>query len=585
MRPAPILLALLLAAAPAAAGPEDEVAAARGEFEAIVKEVAAEVRTPHGDSLTKLVHDFVSHDARVVHDVEAAAWRGHRHGIREGLSMAPPVEQVIRFLHGLKRRGDPGMVWYGERPGLEVVAGAVVLRAASGGGGSGPGIGELDVPFEKLVEGTEVRAFPLPKAEDLVAVDVPEDRGMDEPHWSDSAVIDFGMALGEACATDDDAFQKLLARAMSRPTSRCLFLALGWSSRPEAREFLSHVLGDLSAKGWRRSPYAWIPSPIDSTVTALRHADEKAYDRALKSLSDVQRFRVVGTPSVAEILRNRLAAVDAASGADAHRAALLHLCDTVRSLGELPSGADGSAVLHVMLDCLGGNDEALRTEALGTAQRLLAGATHVRTVLFTLRSPTGTRSDEGEVLGALAGPEAALRQLVADVDAGRIVLGEPDPAEPQRARVTDGDRARSDVPQDLFMGGDPAIAPVRVSAWWKGTSLHVCIVNESRGALAVDPVSIRYGLAEKVVVTTTLAGEVPKAQTRHRLALGRFWPCCAVAANCVVVLRPGATFECDVPVSGELRGTPPVDICVDGPPVLGSPDSAPIVRFGWTRVL
>src|SRR5437016_5357203 len=103
----PTSLVVALAAVGRAAPEDAEIEKARAKFDAIVRECESDRRAPHGDSLTKIVHDFLSHDAAIVRRVEAAAWRDSRHGSKTWNRHSMEIENAIRFLHEIPQRRDP----------------------------------------------------------------------------------------------------------------------------------------------------------------------------------------------------------------------------------------------------------------------------------------------------------------------------------------------------------------------------------------------------------------------------------------------------------------------------------------------
>ena len=578
------LAALLLVALAASIGRADDdgFVKARADFDAIVDAVATnaryERRMPKGPSLTRIVSDLVSHDAAVVRRVEATAWDAARSG---GGSYV--IESVIRFLHGMDARRDPGTREYGERSGLDVVGGAVVLRQNRGSSHSGPLMQAFNAPFDEFVGDAPLRTPPSPNATDLLSVAVVESRNIVEPSWSDSARIDLGMALGEVCAKDDAGFAKLLARAKTEPLTPHLLLALGWSTRREAVEFLSHAVADLASTTWN-SGYSL--SPLAAALFALDHADSVAYDRVIAGLSEEQSCRALGEPSALELMRRRLAAVDAAKDAGG-REAILAFFATSRSMAQMPGGDDAARALRVLLDGLASSEEAVRGSAATAANALLCGelGEPIEESYFPL---SGRRTCKGANLGMLGDAETTVRRCLADVEAGRLAFHDdllPEHQRATRTRAADslGGSARTDVKYDDPLREDPP-QPIRVAATWTATGLHLRLTNEGETFVAVDPVGLQFGRIVRFTIDTTKRGAI-RTETRLRLLLGfvRGYP--AVRGKEMVSLAPHLTYETDIAVRAEFRGEKNVDLAIDRYGVfIADARASPVVAFDWTPV-
>lgn len=579
-----LAIALLVALAAPAPAADDEVAAARKTFRAIVQEVVTDPRVPRGRSLTGLVHDLTSHPADVVRAAESKEWSAPA---SSEIAYRFAMEQTIRFLHGLPDRKYDGEIEFGESSGFDADSGAVLLRRNSGASHGGPGMEVFNGSLHTLVGKAPPRRFPFPTAGALLGTQVDEGDGRDTPRWSDSALLDFGMALGEACAADDAGFARLLERAAKRPFERHVLFALGWSRRPEAAERLTQTILDLAGRSSGRGD-SCRPSPMDDAVAALGHADANAFARLTAGLTDEQSWFVLGTPRPSAILRQRLADVRGAAAPDDRRAAILRLCATSRTLRRVPHGEDAPRFLGLLVECADGGDAALRAAALSTAGGIFGEPAAETQAYERLGGLRGECRVEGRSLGALAGAEASLRRLLADVEAGDVAVVEEMLPEAQRAPLVPGwSPARSDAKQRPDLGFSHDDDGVRVSAEWTDRGLRLRFVHEGKEAVAVNPVALRYGIAHRVVETSRVGTAPPVSEPRFRIQLGVAGLHGRVPPGRLVVLRPGATYTCEIPLLPEFRGEKTLDIDLgwSWTFTVAAPSSVPVLRFRCTRVL
>lgn len=575
-------LVLLFAGGTSSAADEDAAGPVRAAFEALVEHVRSRTRRPTGPSLTAKVRTLLAHDAVAVERVEAVAWARVR-----GQAASFAVEEVIRFLHDRPSRKDPGLVAFGERRGFDLIGGAVVYRRGLGGSRSGPLLEPFDGTFGSLAGGRPLRAAPVPRAAELVAVEPPP-RGVGPlaPGWCDAVHWDVGMALGEACASDDAAFAALRERcAAERPTPLAL-IALGWSRRPEAVTRLAEVVTALS---WtdEELEFGYGLTSIGAALAALEHADPAARERVVRAFTDEQSCVVFGRPTPSQVTLRRLDAASAAKDAEGRRQAVLRLAAT--RVVTVPTGAGAARYLRFLIDAARSEDPAVR-DAVGP---LIDRAAHVvRPGTVSESRYRGPEGDEARLDAALGSPGEALarlRQIAEDVEAGRAAYVERIVDGSARARTTAsfGGRARSDVGAGDPLGRASRDVPVRVAVTFGERGIVVRLTNDGAGPVCVEPVGLRYGQAVRSVVETRPDGGTKTSETRHGLTIGAFESRLTVPSWTVRRLDPRGWIDVELAfppdVLDELRAAEHLDIRLVSLPVVGDP-GAPVVQFGWTPV-
>ena len=531
--------------------------------------------TPSGDSLTKQVYELLGHDSAVVLAVESDAWNASRvAGVRRRNTLdAPPEEQVIRFLHDLPQRNSR---WIGPH-GFALVSGAIV-HEPDAGMGFNPwtrAVGDLDVNFETLVGDRPLRTIRRPAAQELfAALDVPDRVVL----WG-LADLDLAMALGEACAVDPEAADELLRRADRDRDDERLLVALGWCGTTTAVEFLEQRLVDLPPRD-REMP--WEMYRLKAATLAMRRASPDRLRRLVETLPVERSDAIVLALGGTELVMRRLAALDAAHNVAGRHDAIARLCRVDYEDAQMPSGNDAARLFRAYLEGVDSGDKRLREACLRA----------VETTLFGGYSGGGGGdsygSNEGSIKqtdlrqrGSYCGPEALLRMIVEDLDAGRIVFFEHED-EPDGPRVPFLKEhwwpARGSA--QPIPGRDTL--PIHVTAEWVEGGLRLRLKNEHSDRVAVDVVGMRYGGVETVTETITYRGG--PTLVRHPITLRLGWLGYAVVRESSLrVLEPGASYEWALPVRAEFRGRDEIDVANWGMDVLGS-STVPVVRFGMTVV-
>ena len=575
MRRATVLLAFLLAAT--ASAQDDDVARARAEFDDIVRVVSflRFDRDPDGDSLTRRIQKLLGHGPGVVREVEAAAWKQSKTAPYWKGVNAPPTEQLIRFLHALPiRRGEFGL----GGGGFDLVAGAVVFPPDSGLHMLPDySVEPLDVPFDDLVGRTPVRSLTEPAAAALLA-------GFDANGLKDrsrSEMVDFGMALGEAC-TSDESSGELRRRFESRPDDIALLVALGWTKRADAVRLLTDRIDVLATRRNIEGP--WRMVPIKAATCALRHASMDAYDKLLLDLPVEKADRVVATLGPVALVKRRLGAVERAADRQAWRSAMLRLCDFTWTDCEVPEGGDALRLFRALLAGVDSGDAEVRTASLRTVDTFLYGGYHTRGGgSHSWSGPDSSSSDDDLFQrGSYCGSETLVRMLVDDLTRGRVrfVDGRSElPYERTPPVMRPAEAARSDHPDFGAQGKVPA----HLSARWVDGGLRLSIRNVDEHPFAIDVVGLRYGGLE----TTTQEIRFPDGRrvTRKPISLRLGWLQHAVVPDTELrVVSPGDVYECVLPVSEEFRGTKDIDVAIADDVCVEGTSTVPVLLFSDTMV-
>jgi hypothetical protein len=576
------LLALTLVAVPATAAPDDDAAAARAQFDDLLSTVTDHRRIPRGPSLTARVRTFLAHDASTVRGVLRDAWSAVQRDEPRSRGMRPPVEGLVSFLFGrpLNARGpewpDPGEI--AETPGV------VAIREYLRPGPRYPSTPERGTEFDVVFRNAAVRPSPKPDLAAVLAAAQAESGAA--ASTSNAWRIDVGMALGETCAHDDDAFAALRTRANAAPGNPVLVLAMGWSARPETVPFLTQRLTEAAALRDERNGTVQLDA-LRAAATALHHANEGAFWRVVGTLAPGRSDRVVEQLGPAALVRWRLGLLDTAEGAEARRDALLRLCsfDLGRADVAPPPGQDSLRFFRALLAAADSDDAGLRSAALRCAENYLQpfGRYPIQTRVWDSES---ARSWTGEAVGSSADEHVLLRMLVADLEAGRVSFRESEPGLFERSPrwIDTVEPARSDVAGDDPPRGDPP-APVHVSAEWTEAGLRLRLRNAGAVPFGVNPVAMKYGHGELVTKTTESGGSATSARMT-RLTLGMIGFRASVPLRELVVLRPGGSTTVDIPLRPSLRGIEHVEIESNAFVIVTGDGTVPVLgEWGWTRVL
>jgi hypothetical protein len=551
-----VLVLLALAATSRAA--EDDVAKARAEFDAIVQYRDPRENRAGGPSLTSLVQMFLAHGQTVATTAESAAWDASTRADLFASRLRNRIESTIEFLHELPQNAGLQL--------FELTAGAVIDRQYSGSGGNGGW--KAPETFEKLVKGRPLRSVAAPDATALLA----EIAKPEFAKWHEPTRLTLDTALGEACTRDNAAFAMLTARA-ARPDVD-LTIAIGWSRRPEAVAFLDRRLRDLLAATPNPAVGFWL-DPFDAAAIGLHYADADAFDRLVASLPAAQGDRVAAAIGGPVLSRRLLAGVGGATDEAARRAAMLQLCDSVSALsdGRL-RGAGFERVLRALLDATTSPDERVSKAALIAAARALY-AVPSDTDHPSRSSQTIDGVTESEELVRLAWPGpvvALLRQVVADLESGRLVTVDQPPS------------LFESRPSTLVSPGDgdtKSADPVGVSAKWAVDGLRISIRNVGPAPIAVDAVGLGYCDAWLAKRTTDRSGTTSPVDRVLRLYLGRCPVRSIAPSRALIVLAPGAVHEWTLPIRSELRSVDHVQIGSESSAIVG-PSAAPLAAVRWS---
>ena len=519
-----------------------------------------------GPSLTALFRSFLSREPALVRRIEEEAWCAAGRPGATAFRDALRIEDSIRFVHGLPPRDGALSDRF-----LSLGGGAVVYRVTCSRYANNY-MDRLSAPLDEWVGDSPPRSPPAPDAASLLLLLGPVAPARSDGR-AEGETMDLAPALGELCATDDAAFAEVLRRAAAAPDDAALLVALGWSRRPAAAEF-------LAAQVRRLAPAVpWGPLPI--AVWALGQADAAAIDKVIAALSDDEADRVLSWLDPDRFARRRLAAVEAAAGPVARTAALRRFCAAGHHFGLLPAGRDSAGFVRVLLSCIDSGDGPLREAALHVGDELLLGP------------PPDVFNAEWLPAGAFAGTETLLRTLLTDLTEGRIEVRDEEPGlfEP---------RPELFAPRPGVHGGPPESArtdarregplPLHLSGRWSGEGLVLLFRNDGDRPLAIDTVGLVYGTANVHRPREFREGTMSLgAATGLSLHFGALlsYPLrrLAVPARCLTILAPGAVRECVVPMRPDLRGVKQVyvDSCHGVPAVIGDSD-APLVRFGGTAL-
>jgi hypothetical protein len=575
------LIAVALVASPAAAGRDEDAARARSEFDDLLRMVTDHRRIPRGASLTARVGTFLAHDAAIVRGVLRDAWTSVQRDEPRARGMRPPVEALVSFLLG--RRIETRASEWPDAGGIEETAGVVAIREYLRSGSRYPSAPERRTEFDAVFRGSEVRSRPKPDAAALLSAVHTGRTASATDAWR----IDVGMALGEACAHDEQAFATLRSRAAAAPAEPVLVLAMGWSARPEAVPFLTLRLTEAAALRDERNGTVQLDA-LRAAATALHHANEDRFWRLVGTLAPGRSDRVVEQLGPAALVHWRLGLLDAATDAASRRAALFRLCsfDLGRAEVAPPPGQDAVRFFRALLAAADSDDGALRAAALACSAAYLYPFGR-----YPVRASVGdsetSRSWTGEAVGGSADDDDVLRMLVADLDAGRMSFRESESGLFEQApqRVDTVGSAQSDLPTDDPPGGDH-LAPVHLSAKGTESGLRLSLRNAGNTPIAVDPVGLRYAHAESVTVTTVLRSGSATSIRLVRLDLQVVGLRASVPLSELVVLRPGESTAVDVPLRPVLRGSEQVEVRSRGFMIVTGDGRTPVLgEWGRTRVL
>jgi hypothetical protein len=534
MRVLPAALLLASLGGPGIAADDDELASARSEFEIL------ESRRPVADrSPARVLRDFLSHEPAVVLRVEEEAWDAWHDPTRIAFTRAHGlrIEDTIRALHDLPARFARRNVPPGEQ--------------------TGPAARPMRGPLAELLRGHPLRQPPDLRAQTLLA---------------DAAALNAvgGEALGEACARDDDAFAELCRRAAAAPDDDVLLTALGWSARAAAADLLAARVARIAGDPTLDAP----PTPsVRAAVAALAHADLARLDALLDGLPTERAELLASFVADDVIVLRRLRVVDRA-GADpaARRAALVDLVRPVAVRVRAPGGAGALRLVRALLDACHAGDVALRDASVRFATKVFLGWDRQD-------GSSGERIDVR--FSSYRDPYWFLRDVADDLAAGRIEfarnepgLFEHGPPTPWNVRttVTDANPAPS---------GD---APIAISGErTKDGSLLIRLRNSGASPIAIDPAGLRYGWARRSA--NEVRSPVKPAQTETVLTLTLHGlGGTVVRTSALVTLAPGAMYEFEMALRGDLRPTEHVDIELDDDAPIVGDEATPVVTFLRTRL-
>jgi len=514
-----------------------ETDAARREVGELIEIADFYWRPCPGESPTTLFRRLLGRDPAVVQSVFEEAWRRSQ-ARTDG---APDiVRRVAAFAYGAE--GDPAKWrfrgWTDEQGAVEWNSGQSMRMSG------GPSAVE---PIDVLVQ-KKLRALPRVDVDAvLIAYDVPR-----FVKNAPGTAFHVALALGEACAADDAAFEKLLRRADAVPDDFCA-TALGASRRPAA-------VARLVAAARREAATSREPESFEGNerlrwiVRAIDAASPESLRALLDSLSSPQRDEALVALGGETVFARLVADVDRASDPDVRHAAQFRLCSLSQRLFDESPAAAARPLFQHLLDAVDSGDKGIRAAALKAVDALLYAFNH-----FNVPG--------GRIDGAFAGPERTLRTLVADLDAGRIEF---------RARRPSIWEPR---PEERDWRGAPG--GFRVDGAWTDAGLRLRLVNTGGAPLAFDPVGARYGTV--TFATDTEGPGVPKK--RLHLGLGFIRNVVVVPARELVRVAPGATVEWTLPVRAEHRVADVVEVDIgDHVAVVGDCD-APLVRFSDAVVI
>ncbi len=599
-----VLLVVAAAGAPPARAGDDD--ALRADLSALVSIAAGVSDRWEGPSPTLLVRRILDAKEKPVRALLEEAWKRAAAEHAPQAQHAAALERTIRFLWSVEggaapAKPDRDRISFGGTVGLLREEQGVVLVRPGGSGERGKVMGEpgwdrdddrAPPPFAQLVKGGRWRKAARPDPRKVL--DLLLGPGLDA--WDESERRSLAMAAGEIAAPAEASVARLLERHEAEPADAWVATALAWAGTPPAVEAARRRVAPMAGRV-AEGREAAIPI-LARACLALRRSAPEVLARECAALEGGTReaaYRGAGFPfAAAALLREHDGAADDA-GRDAALVTLVRLLSADRFGHGLPAPADLPGVLRMLLRGLRSSDAQTREWSETGAYLMLYPGWRDGTANENMSSNGVSVEGTGARLGPYPDMSFVVPRLEEDLAAGRLTrtIGDiglfdaPSPPIPWGPDHFDG--AYSGIaPAIPFRAEAKPSSPVHLRAEPCERGLRFTLRNASLRPLSVNPVAFRYVCAEFMTMKLGGGPGDRRTFTRLKLSFGHLpgWEGWTVAADALVTLPPGGTFQWDTDVRPEHASADHVDVSLLSRMRVPAGSAAPLLdRFGdtWVR--